>query len=185
MHGKISPTYHTWTGMKDRCGNRKNKRFHRYGARGISVCDRWESFENFLADMGEKPPGMSLDRIDNNGNYCPENCRWATGKQQARNKSNNTLMTHAGKTQTMQEWSEELGITSSTISWRLQRGWSDEQCLLGRPQKNGRFITYSGTTKNIMDWCTELKLNYTTVHRRFEKGWSDAECLLGRRDHTS
>lgn len=80
-------THSIWMGMWQRCTNPNNKKFYRYGARGISVCDRWKAFANFLADMGERPKGKSIDRINNDGNYEPGNCRWATALEQARNKS--------------------------------------------------------------------------------------------------
>ena len=88
---KVTPTYHSWAGMKARCFNPKHKNFNYYGGRGITVCKRWYKFSNFLNDMGVKPHNLSLDRVNNNGNYCLKNCRWATNKQQANNRRKPTL----------------------------------------------------------------------------------------------
>ena len=103
-----------------------------YGGRGITVCDRWlNSFENFLADMGECPEGLSIDRFpDNDGNYEPRNCRWATAKEQQRNRRNNSILTIGFRTQCISAWSEESGIASKTISQRiLKLGWSPEDAV--------------------------------------------------------
>jgi hypothetical protein len=111
--------------MKRRCGDPSNKSFHRYGGRGIKVCEAWErSFSVFLADMGYRPTEKhTLDRIDVNGDYTPENCRWATMKEQQNNRTNNTLVTFDGLTMNVKQWSEYLGISHANIQYRLKAGW--------------------------------------------------------------
>jgi len=132
-HGEAGKTseYCTWYNMKTRCLNENNVEYHNYGGRGISVCDRWlDSYENFLEDMGRKPgKTYTLDRKDNDGDYTPENCRWATKKEQGRNKRTNRLLTHNGVTQTMKEWSEELKLNYNTLIKRLRMGWDIEKAL--------------------------------------------------------
>lgn len=121
MYGKITPTYYTWCGMKARCTNPKNSHYATYGGKGITFCDKWNTFAGFLEDMGEKPVGKSLDRIDSNGNYCKENCRWATATEQARNKSNNRVIEFNGESKTLAEWASMLGLNQSSLSERLAR----------------------------------------------------------------
>ncbi len=113
--------------MRARCRYPKNNQFKDYGGRGISVCKRWdESFKAFLEDMGPKPkPTHQIDRIDNDGNYEPENCRWATRKQNNRNKRNNRMLVVDGQKMGVPEASEKYGIQQKTILMRLYRGWSE------------------------------------------------------------
>jgi hypothetical protein len=116
--------------MKLRCYDLDHKNHADYGGRGIVVCDRWRnSFENFLADMGLCPDGLMLDRIDNERNYEPGNCRWTDYKHQQRNRRSNTKLTFNGETLCIVEWAEKLGISQYTISMRLQRGWTTEKAL--------------------------------------------------------
>lgn len=128
-----SSTYRSWLCMKERCYNQNKNSYHNYRARGIKVCERWlDSFENFLEDMGERPKGMSIDRIDNNGHYTPENCRWANRQEQDRNKRTNIFITYNGETLCVTDWAKKLGKNKSTISKRHSRGWTPEECLFGR-----------------------------------------------------
>jgi hypothetical protein len=123
--------YQAWCSMRNRCNNPNGQDYPDYGGRGITICDRWqESFNNFLADMGQPPDGMSLDRFpDVNGNYEPANCRWATPSQQGRNKRNNRRITFNGKTQTLVEWGEETGHGMKRLAARLKLGWTVERAL--------------------------------------------------------
>lgn len=124
-----SPTYSSWMTMKKRCYNERCPDYPLYGARGIKVCERWSKFENFYADMGSRPDGMTLDRIDSNGDYCPENCRWATPKEQARNKRSTRMATLNGKTKSIRDFCDELSLNASTVMNRLQMSWSVERAL--------------------------------------------------------
>lgn len=125
----FTPTYHSWVGMVQRCTNQRHASWPGYGGRGITVCERWMTFANFLADMGVKPPRTSIDRLDNSKGYSPDNCRWSTTRQQASNKRNNTLLTYKGRTETQAEWCRITGIHQATLSHRLLHGWSVERAL--------------------------------------------------------
>lgn len=118
-------------GIKQRCLNTNNPQYHNYGGRGIKICDRWkESFINFYEDMGGRPSKKhSVDRIDNNGDYRPENCRWATQKEQCNNKRTSRKLKYNEKTLTASEWGFDLGIKPNTILYRIRRGWSIGQAL--------------------------------------------------------
>lgn len=127
-----TPTYRTWSAMRKRCLTITDMEYSAYGGRGISICESWTRFENFLADMGEKPLGKSLDRIDNNGNYEPMNCRWATPRQQSNNTRWNKYIEFNGQRKTISAWSLELGIPTQTISERLRHGYATAAVLSTR-----------------------------------------------------
>lgn len=116
--------YRAWRSMLDRCADKNNRN---YGGRGITVCERWHSFDNFYADMGERPPGHSIERRDNNAGYSPENCYWATPGEQGRNRRTNRLLTAVGETLPESVWCERVGVTRGQVAWRIERGWSVEQ----------------------------------------------------------
>ena len=134
-----TPTYKSWSEMIARCSNPKSKIYRYYGGRGIAVCERWRSFENFLADMGERPPERSLDRIDTNGNYEPKNCRWATKVQQMRNMRSNHLIEYHGEMLPLIVVAERVGINSSTLATRLDRGMPLEKALKPIDLRSERF----------------------------------------------
>ena len=122
-------TYRSWKDMRARVNRPKNKDFKDYGGRGIQICDRWSDFANFFADMGERPAGKTIDRIDVNGNYEPSNCRWADSTTQANNKRTNRKIELDGSTKNLQEWCRELGLDPSKVRYRLSQGWTVEDAL--------------------------------------------------------
>lgn len=131
-HGMTkTPTYKSWHNMKSRCYNTSDPYYSKYGGRGIKVCARWvDSFENFLSDIGERPAGKSLDRIDINGDYSPENCRWATTKEQNRNRSDTRWVTLNGETRSLAEWCEIRGVPGGLVRKRIaEMGWPAEQAF--------------------------------------------------------
>lgn len=122
-------THRSWSGMFQRCYNSKVREYPMYGGRGISVCQDWHVFENFLKDMGERPEGKSIDRIDVNGNYEPSNCRWASARVQTNNRRNTRMITANGKTMALTDWSREIGLKSITLEKRIKAGWSDHDTI--------------------------------------------------------
>ena len=121
--------YYIWWAMYERCYRKKNNNYKHYGARGIKVCKKWYKFENFYEDMGDIPKGKTLDRIDNNSNYCPNNCRWATRKEQQNNTSRNHFITYKGETKTMAQWADKFGIQYNIFRSRIYIGWDIARAL--------------------------------------------------------
>jgi hypothetical protein len=141
-HGYANtPIYKSWHGMKSRCQNPNHSSYYKYGGRGIKVCDKWETFPPFLEDMGKRPKGYSLDRIDNDGDYTPENCKWSTPKEQARNGRHNRFYTIDGITKSRPEWCEIYGMNVSTFRHRVRIGWDVKDALMTPPAKAGRNVS--------------------------------------------
>lgn len=124
-----TPTHRTWDHMIQRCTNPNSDGYADYGGRGITVTDRWLSFDSFLSDMGRRPDGTTIDRIDNTKGYEPGNCRWATAAQQTRNTRRNRLITYNGKTMCVADWASSIGLTFMALHHRINRGWSIERAL--------------------------------------------------------
>lgn len=135
--------------MRQRCLNPRSRNYEFWGGRGIRICDRWGRFENFLADMGEMPAGMSLDRIDVNGNYSPENCRWATHTEQMNNRRNNRMIEFQGERLSLAEWARRVGVKYHTLMARLDMGMSIERAFstgMNLRRKCGFFPTNDAST---------------------------------------
>lgn len=137
--------FRIWHGMIQRCFNSNRTSFYNYGGRGITVCERWRVFENFVQDMGEPGEGESIDRINPNGNYCPENCRWASAYVQANNRRNTRSLEVNGRIQTVSQWSRETGIGIGTLHSRIRRGWAVER-IFSEIKKPSKFEGTAGAT---------------------------------------
>lgn len=171
-------TRKTWGDMKGRCLNPAHRNYADYGGRGISICERWLTYENFLADMGERPPGRSLDRLNNDGNYEPSNCRWATPKEQARNTRSNRLITYKGETKCMAQWADDLGLPKHTLEQRVAKGWDIEKALTTPYHPTRKQITFNGKSLTKIEWARELGIRYSTLRYRLEH-WTLEKALGG------
>lgn len=140
VHGETdSPTWKSWKSMIDRCYERWHKSFKDYGGRGIGVCESWrKSYVSFRADMGQRPDGKSIGRIDNEQGYFAENCRWETAKEQARNRRDSRILYFDGKSMCVAAWADELGIPRTALGKRLEDGWSTKDALMRRLKPDRR-----------------------------------------------
>ncbi len=160
--------YNIWAGMKGRCHDPENKDYPAYGAKGITVCDRWQEFEAFYEDMGPRPTSRhSIDRRENDKGYYPENCRWATKVEQANNRSSNVYYEVDGERLTLTELARKHGLLPATLKKRL-KFMSMEKAL--RPVIRPLF-KYNGQEKSLADWVKELGLNYGRTILRLQRGW--------------
>lgn len=173
-----TPEFSVWTDIQSRCHNPNATSFPDYGGRGIVVCERWrQSFESFLSDMGARPSGRhSIERSNVNGNYEPGNCRWATAKEQGRNKRNNRLITIDGRTQTMSAWAEECGLNDSTILLRIKAGRSGAALIA--PSKMEGCVEFNGVKDTYGGWAKRTGLKPSTIAMRLTKyRWPVAKAL--------
>ena len=167
------PLYHRWEKMKGRCCSPHNTHYKYYGGRGITICNEWLDFINFYNDMYQGfEEYLTLDRIDNDGNYCKENCRWATRKEQARNTRQNVNIAYGEVTMCETAWARQLGMSLCTISKRIKRGWSEEQALTMPPNDTCVNITHNGVTMCLSEWSRCLGNSGKIVSERLKLGWS-------------
>jgi hypothetical protein len=160
--------------MKERCLKPSHSNYDRYGGRGIQVCQRWlNSFLAFYEDMGKKPPGTSLDRIDNDGDYTPDNCRWATPLQQSQNTASVILLTHNGETKCLKEWARRLGINIKTLTWRID-SWGVDKALStprhkNKPGNRPTMVNFNGETLSVREWSERLGIPRNILHKRLKR----------------
>ena len=173
--------YRIWSCMLTRCYNPDRASWQDYGGRGIKVCDRWrESFENFYADMGEPPtPRHTLDRYpDNGGDYSPDNCRWATMSQQARNRRSTRMIEYQGRTMAISDWADEYGIKLACLTGRLNNGWDIEKALTTPVgSTRARMLTFRGESKSLSEWSRLTGIRIATIHQRLDRGWPIEKAL--------
>ena len=168
-----------WSYMKSRCLNKNNKSYHRYGGRGITIDPSWvNNFEQFYLDMGAPPDGMELDRIDNNGPYSKENCRWASVKEQSRNRRNNRPITINGETRLLVEWAEITGVNADKIYTRLKAGYTPEEAVSRKDSFKGILITINGETKTHFEWAAISGLPSHNIAERFRQGWEPERAVF-------
>lgn len=176
---KGTPEYWAWQHMKSRCYNPNNRSFNEYGGKGITVCESWLSdFSAFYADMGFKPTSKhSIDRIDGKKNYNKRNCRWATKEEQSQNRPEFVIpLTYQGRTQTLAEWSREIGIFPQTLYNRHNSGWSVERILEQRPsnqiRSDNRILEFNGKSQTLAQWTKEIGICRNGLKERLRRGWS-------------
>lgn len=174
-HGSFKTRlYHIWDGIKKRCRTTSKNKY--YSGKGVKLCKDWNDFENFKMwslENGYKD-NLTIDRIDYNGDYCPENCRWATYKQQARNKSSNRIIQYKGKNMCASEVAEILGINQSTFFGRLD---GNKKYLFSKCNNGKKYITYNGDSLSIMDWVRKLGINKSSFYYHIRRGKSAEDTI--------
>ena len=172
-----SPVYKVWQAMKTRCYSTTCSHYRNYGARGITVSDRWlESFNNFYEDMGDRPfDGATLERKENSKGYSKDNCKWATRHEQMANTRVSRLLTYNGETKCITEWARGIGVDPKTIHYRLKQGWTLNDAL-NKPatpaaEKTAKMITFNGETRSITGWARKLGINHASLCERLDSGW--------------
>ena len=166
-----------YNGMRLRCYNENSVNYKYYGGKGVTICDEWLlSFENFFdwAINNGYNENLTIDRIDSEKEYSPDNCKWSTKKEQAYNRSMSVKLTLNGRTMYMTEWAEELGIDKKTLSWRYRNGWSDEEIL---SNKKDIILEYNGECKNLLEWSKQTGIKKSTLWDRYNKGWKVKDIL--------
>lgn len=171
--------YNRWYRMKRRCFDPNNKDYKDYGGRGITICDEWLNFDNFCMWALENgyAANLTIERIDVNGNYEPNNCKWATLLEQANNKRRNHFIEYNGKKLTISQWARELNIQPTLIQSRIKKGLPVDKILSTKVRNRQKLITFNGKTLNIREWAKLTGLSEQVIGRRINKGWSAEKAL--------
>jgi hypothetical protein len=172
-HARIkqaTPTYNIWCGIKSRCYNPRATGYELYGLRGIKMCERWHTYENFLADMGPRPTTKhSIDRIDGANDYSPENCRWSTRKEQSNNRCTNHVIEYNGETMNLRAWADKTGISYKTLYNRVHSGWLEEMALCFGVSQPRRY-EFGGHSLTLAEWAARLGMRRDTLKGRLLRG---------------
>lgn len=182
-HGKAnSPEYAIWAAMRNRCTNPNDRNYKNYGGRGITLCERWQAFPSFYADMGSRPSSRhSIERLDNNGHYSPDNCKWATVEEQQLNRRTARLLTFKGETCNLAIWAKRTGLSVTCILHRLNAGWTVARALTEPSTspmiRNQKLLTLKGESLPIAEWARRTGINRATIQDRLYAGWSVEEAL--------
>ena len=175
--------HNVWVSMWARCTKPETKSFPAYGGRGIKVCDRWRDFDLFAEDMGPRPAGdYQIDRVDNDGDYEPDNCRWATRHQQSRNRRSTLMITLMGRTQCAKDWAAEFGLKEHTFRARIRRGWGpgsagEKPAVRRSGVARSRAITANGETLHLAEWARRLGCNPAAILYRLQSGMSEHDAV--------
>ena len=178
-HGQYgTPTHTSWIDMMRRVRNPNCKHWKHYGGRGITVCERWTDFASFREDMGDKPGrAYELERIDNEGNYEPKNCKWATRKEQMANTRASVKITVGDETLVQEEWARRTGVSSSLIIRRRKLGYTDQEAATLPPTDTRRYIAINGDKRNLDAWALESGLSKMVIRRRLALGWTPEDAV--------
>lgn len=184
-----TPTYRTWASINERIKRPENPSYKYYGGKGIKICEQWDSrnsdgFSNFLADMGERPKGKTIGRIDSSGDYEPSNCRWETAREQGGNKKNNRVFAIEGIEMTLAEWSRQTGVPATTIAHRINSGW-DAAAAITTPSREldqswmqSRLIEANGKRLSVKQWAEVTGVGAGTIYARLNSGWDEEKAVL-------
>lgn len=185
--GYKDAVYSVWRSMLARCRNPKDRKWMRYGGRGINVDEKWESYPAFRDDMGPRPDGFTLERLCNDSDYGPANCVWASRSDQCRNSSQTRLITFGGATKSLIEWCEIMNLPRAIVATRLSSGWSVEDALttakgalIPRVKTRPRFrsvLSFDGKTMTIKEWSDHTGINPALIAMRIGRGWSPDRAL--------